>query len=156
MTSSEIIIQFGNNLLVDMTKAIPKATGATQDSMAIRFFGSTRETTGFAISGGEQIDAIIEGRGPTSAGAKKGTPTLQEKMLEYIKALRIRPINPDMSVESLSWAFATHIHKNGFKGHGNIFGTILTKQRFDSLTKTILQSEALNIQSSLRKELKLS
>lgn len=142
--------------MVDMTKAIPKATGETQKSMAIKFFGTTTITTGFAIRGGEQIDAIIDGRKPTSAGAAKGSPTLQQKMLAYIQALRIRPNDPKMTSLQLSYAFANHIHQHGFKGQGNIFKTVVNKRRFDALTKSILDSEVLNVQSSLRKELKLS
>ncbi len=155
-TSAEIIEQFGNKLLVDMQKAIPSATGETAESMFIKFFGTT-DTTGFAISGGEQIGAIIDGRKPTSAGASKSRgKTLREKVFEWIKALRIRPRESNMTQLSLSWAISNHIHKHGFKGRGNIFAQVITKSRFDSLTKSILKSEALAFNSNLSKQIKLS
>ena len=64
--SKDIIKQFGNQLTEDIKKAIPVGTGETRDSVNIEFTKS-----GFIIRGGAQIGAIIDGRKPTSSGAKK-------------------------------------------------------------------------------------
>ena len=152
--SSEIIKQFGNSLTDDIKKAIPKGTGATADSVYIEYRkGKDGKITGFVIRGGAQIDAIIEGRKPTSAGATKGNPTVQQSVLEWIRAKRITPKEPTMTDVNLSWAISKSIHKKGYKGKGNIFADVITKSRFDSLTKTLIQSKTAAIQSDVIKEI---
>ena len=147
--SKQIIKQFGNKLTEDIKRAIPKGTGETAESVNIEFTKS-----GFIIRGGAQIGAIIDGRKPTSAGAKKGNPTVQESVLKWIKAKGITPRESSMSDVSLSWAMANSIHKNGFKGRGNIFAKVITKQRIASLTETLISNEAIAIQSKVIKEFK--
>jgi hypothetical protein len=147
--SKEIIKQFGNKLTEDIKKAIPKGTGETQDSVNITFTKS-----GFVIRGGAQIGAIIDGRKPTRSGAKKGNPTLQESVLGWIEALRIKPRESSMSQVSLSWAIANSIHKNGYEGKGNIFKNVFTQSRINSLTETLISNEAISIQSNLIKQFK--
>lgn len=152
--SNEIIEQFGDSLTNDIKKAIPKGTGATADSVNIEFKkGKDGKINGFTIRGGAQIGALIDGRKPTSAGAKKGNPTLQQSVLEWIKAKGISPKEASMSDVSLSWAISKSIHKKGYKGKGNIFADVINKSRFDSLTKTLIKSKTLSIQSDVIKEI---
>ena len=145
--SKDIIKQFGNSLLKDMKAAVPSATGKTRDSLNIEF-----TKTGFIIRGGAQIGAIIDGRKPTSAGAKKGNPTVKESILEWIKAKNIQPKESGMTKETLAFLMARSIHKNGYPGKGNIFKSVITASRISSLTETLIRNEALLIQSSLIKE----
>ena len=145
--SKDIIKQFGERLTEDIKNAIPKATGATRDSVYIEY-----TKTGFIIRGGAQIGAIIDGRKPTSVGAKKGNPTVKEQILAWIKAKGIRPNEAGMSDETLAFLIARSIHKNGFKGRGNIFKNVITASRFTSLSETLIRNEALAIQSFIIKE----
>ena len=145
--SKDIIKQFGNNLLKDMKAAVPSATGKTRDSLNIEF-----TKTGFIIIGGAQIGAIIDGRKPTSAGAKKGNPTVRESILEWIKAKGIQPKESGMSQETLAFIISRSIHKNGYPGKGNIFKSVITASRISSLTETLIRNETLLIQSNLIKE----
>jgi len=145
--SKDIIKQFGNNLLKDMKAAVPSATGKTRDSLNIEF-----TKTGFIIIGGAQIGAIIDGRKPTSAGAKKGNPTVRESVLEWIKAKGIQPKESGMSQETLAFIISRSIHKNGYPGKGNIFKSVITASRISSLTETLIRNETLLIQSNLIKE----
>jgi len=145
--SKDIIKQFGNNLLKDMKAAVPSATGKTRDSLNIEF-----TKTGFIIRGGSQIGAIIDGRKPTSAGAKKGNPTVRESVLEWIKAKGIQPKESGMSQETLAFIISRSIHKNGYPGKGNIFKSVITASRISSLTETLIRNETLLIQSNLIKE----
>lgn len=145
--SKDIIKQFGNNLLKDMKAAVPSATGKTRDSLNIEF-----TKTGFIIRGGAQIGAIIDGRKPTSAGAKKGNPTVRESVLEWIKAKGIQPKESGMSQETLAFIISRSIHKNGYPGKGNIFKSVITASRISSLTETLIRNETLLIQSNLIKE----
>ena len=149
-TVGQIIKQFAENLEKDIKKAVPVATGSTRDSVHTVF----RKEEGFDIYIGSQINQIIDGRKPTSPGAKKGDPTLQERMLEYIRAKSIRPKESGMTDVQLSWVFANSIHKKGYKGHGNIFANIITKTRIDSLTRTILKDRIAVIQSDIIKNIK--
>ena len=152
--SSEIIKQFGNSLTTDIKNAIPKGTGATADSIYIEYTKDNKgKITGFIIRGGSQIGAIIDGRKPTSAGAKKGNPTVQQSVLKWIRAKGIRPQEASMSDVSLSWAISKSIHKKGYRGKGNIFADVITKSRFDSLTKTLIKSKTAAIQSDVIKEI---
>lgn len=149
--SEEIINQFGEDLAKDMKEAIPKATGRTRDSVRLE----SREK-GFDIFGGAQIGAIIDGRGPTSSRASRGEKTLQQSILEYIQALSIQPREPSMTQEQLSWAMSNSIHKKGYRGKGNIFENVLTKNRIDSLTKTLLKDQLVSIQSDVIKSIELT
>lgn len=135
---AEIIRQFGDALLIDMKKAIPSATGKTAESMEIVY---DKNGLGFKIIGGQQIGAIIDGRGPTKPGAKAGPVTVQEQILEWIKAKNIQPKESITSQLSLSWAISTAIHKNGTRGKGNIFDKVITDARINSVSKTLLDSK---------------
>jgi hypothetical protein len=148
-STKNILKTFGNKLTEDIKKAIPRGTGATQDSVYIEF-----TKTGFIIRGGAQIGAIIDGRKPTGPGAKKGNPTVQESVLKWIKAKGIRPKESSMSEVSLSWAIANSIHKNGYKGKGNIFKNVITSQRIASLTTALIKNETTVIQSQIIKDFK--
>ena len=130
-----------------MKAAVPSATGKTRDSLNIEF-----TKTGFIIRGGAQIGAIIDGRKPTSAGAKKGNPTVRESVLEWIKAKGIQPKESGMSQETLAFIIARSIHKNGYPGKGNIFKSVITASRITSLTQTLIRNEGIAIQSQLIKE----
>lgn len=145
--TKDIIKQFGLKLTEDIRKAIPRGTGATAASVYIEF-----TKTGFIIRGGAQIGAIIDGRKPTSAGAKKGNPTVRESVLKWIKAKGIRPRESSMTQETLAFLISRSIHKNGYKGKGNIFKNVITASRISSLTETLIRNEALAIQSSIIKE----
>jgi hypothetical protein len=148
--SKDVIKKFGDDLVKDIKKAIPSATGKTRDSVYIEFTKS-----GFIVRGGAQVDAIINGRKPTSKGAKKGSPTVQQAVLEWIKAKSIRPKESTMSQISLSWAISKSIHKKGTKGKGDIFEKVFTKQRFASLTLALLKNEAAIVKQNTLKEFKI-
>lgn len=145
--NDEILKQFAENLLRDFAEAVPKATGKTASSLEL----SIRKK-GFDISISSYIDALINGRKPTSSGAKRSTPTLQQSILEWIKAKGIQPRESTMSQESLSWAISKYIHKNGFNGKGNFFDGILTENRINSLTDTILDRNSPVIESNILKQ----
>lgn len=147
--SEEIIKQFGNDLVRDIKKAIPVATGRTRDSVRIEF-----RKNGFDIYVGAQVGAIINGRKPTSPGAVAGTPTLQQEILQWMRAKSITPRESNMTIESLSWAISKSIHQKGYPGKGNIFKDVLTKSRLDALTKALFKDKLLSIDSDIIKDIK--
>jgi hypothetical protein len=96
----------------------------------------------FTIYASPYIRVLIDGRRPTSSGAKKGNPTLQQMIYAWILRKSIQPDKPNMTQESLSWAISKSIHKRGTllyqRGGGNrIFDNILTVDREEKLLSLI-------------------
>ena len=147
--SEDIIQRFGNQLVINIRKAIPSATGKTAASVNITF-----TKTGFIIRGGAQIGALIDGRKPTSAGAVAGNPTVREAILEWIRARRIKPKEASMSEASLAFLIARSIHRNGYKGNPNLFKNVLTQSKLNSVTKQLAAAETTFVASDLIKQFK--
>lgn len=147
--SKEIIKQFGEQLVNDIKKALPKASGKTSASVVIDY-----QEDGFTISGNASIGSLINGRKPTSSGAKKGSPTLQESILEWVQTMSIQPKEDSMTQLQLSWAITQSIHKKGTKGHPDLLGHELSPNRFDSLTKTLLDEQSTVISSQILNQFK--
>ncbi|NQY41957.1 MAG: hypothetical protein HRT87_01220 [Legionellales bacterium] len=153
MSDKQIIKDFSEALLKDMRKAIPSATGKTADSLELNI---DKDGLGFQILGGQQIGALINGRKPTKKGAKtkSGDETLQEQIYKWIKARSIQPRESGISQLSLSWGISKAIHRDGYKGKGNIFRSVITNNRINSITKTLLDSQSTTISSQVIKEFK--
>jgi len=140
---------FGNSLVKKLQAALPSATGSTAASIRLEVTDN-----GFIIYGAEHIDNIFFGRKPTSAGAKKGNPTVQEQIYDWIKARSITPKEASMSQLQLSWAISNSIHKNGYKGKGDLFADILKPKNFSSLSESLLKSKASSLTISISKQFK--
>lgn len=149
--SNEKIKQFGNALVKDLKSAIPKATGATANSVRVEYKTKDGKITGFNIWGFESIGALINGRKPTGSGASKGNPTLQQSLLIWIKAKGITPRDTNMTQISLSWAMSKSIHKNGYKANKKV-ASVLSKLNIKSLASGLVGTEGLEIQSKVIKE----
>lgn len=132
----EVFKKIADELIIEMKAVIPKATGKTASSLE-----AVVTSTGFEILGDKHIGALIYGRKPTSTGAKKGDPTLQESILEWLKVKSIQPRESSMTQESLSWAISKSIHKNGYKGKGNFFNSVLNSKKFDSISERVLNAQ---------------
>jgi len=150
--SDEIIQQFGDSLVKDLKSAIPKGTGATANSVRVEYKIKDGKINGFNIWGFESIGALIEGRKPTSNGAKKSNPTLQQNVLAWIKAKGITPKDSSMTDVSLSWAISKSIHKNGFPANQKV-KDVFSNIRLKSFANSLVNAETLSIQSSVIKEI---
>lgn len=147
----EIFEKFGNALIKDMRAVIPKASGKTANSLELEV-----TDTGFIIRGSKSIGALINGRKPTSSGAAKGNPTLQQSIFEWIKIKSIQPREQSMSQLSLSWAISKSIHAKGYKGKGNFFKDVLSDSKFKSLEEQLLVAKGFEVQSEIIKEFKFN
>lgn len=147
--SKEIIKQFGDKLVGDVKGALPKATGKTAASVKIDYTDD-----GFTITGNASIGALVNGRKPTKSGAKKGNPTLQQSILEWIQALSIQPREESMTQLQLSWAISNSIHRKGTIGIPDLFDDVLSSNRFDSLAKTLLNEQTTVISSQILNQFK--
>ena len=132
-TNKEILQQFADVIVPEM-KAVSK-----------RFADSIEAEvtdTSLVITASPYIRTLIDGRGPTSAGAKRGNPTLQQIIRKWIDDKGITP-RIDKSgrlptKDQLSWAISKSIHLYGDRlyqrgGGNNIYDSIITPQRIDNL-----------------------
>lgn len=84
------------------------------------------------------IEALEIGRGPT-VNKTPGNPTLQQKILEWLKINSIMS-DKNISQESLSWAMATKIHQEGTLlyrtgGKSGIISQVLTQGRLEAFVE---------------------
>lgn len=115
--------------------------------------------TVLTISGSPYLSTLWEGRKPTSPNAKKGSPTLQEILLEWIKSKSIVPIaladGNIPTLEQLSWAMAKSMHKKGDLlyqrgGKNNSFDYVFTKSRIDSLINLLSDEAFKNLEITIK------
>ena len=114
----------------------------------------------FTIYASPYIRVLIDGRKPTSPSAPKGSPTLQQILLEWIREKSIQPDKPTMTQEQLSWAISRSMHKKGdllyqsIQNGGptnNIFDKILTTERENKLLSLISEFYFVQITSIVEK-----
>lgn len=154
ISDKEILQQFVNEIVPEL-KAVSKGFADSIESEVTN--------TGFEITASPFISVLVDGRGPTKSGAKKGSPTLQEIMLEVInkKSIVPRPNNKGRipTLEQLSWAMSQSIHMKGtllFQrgGGADIFDDIITKNRIDSL-QTLFSKKYVNQIANINKTVRL-
>lgn len=134
-------------------------------SVAGNSFGSTIdyhfEDDALIIDASAFISVLWTGRKPTKQGAPKGSPTLQQNILQW---LRVKGIQPKSKTESskadplvsMSWAISKSIHLHGTLlyqqgGKPNPFDAILTQSRIDSLLTLFDESYRKRITSDFIK-----
>lgn len=129
----KILQQFAEQLVADLKKEIPKATGKTGES--IQYYLTQ---TGFRIQANQSVGALIEGRKPTGAGYIRQSQTLQQLIFEWIQVKGIRP--ETVSQLALSWMISRGIHKNGtllFQrgGVNNFLDEVWNEKRINTFTE---------------------
>jgi hypothetical protein len=149
-SNKEIFDQFVNIVIPELQKV----SGS---------FGKTIEVetteNSMTIYASPFIRVLIDGRKPTSFGAKKGNPTLQQAILDWIDRKNITPYaKADGNIptkEQLSWIISKSIHLYGTKlyqrgGGNNIFDSILTANRIDNLLSLMSQKYYTQITSIVK------
>ena len=136
-TDINILKQFAEKIVPE----IEAVSGRFADSIEFEV-----DKDGLEITASPYITTLIDGRPPTSIGAKKGSPTLQQIIRAWIDEKSIVP-TPNQagktpSKESLSWAISQSIHKYGDLlyqrgGGNNIFEGVITEDRLNSLLNLI-------------------
>lgn len=135
----EIMSQFGKALLQDLKDNTP---GSVQDELKLEEVSDN----GFKITGPYWIGVFEKGRGPTRSGAKRGSPTLQEQILNWIESKGIKGEAKDgkkaPDSTQLSWAISNYIHKHGNKlyrelngGKTDYFDSVFTDDRIETFMK---------------------
>ena len=150
-TDEQIINELMERLIKGVKESLPNVSGKTANSVK----GSVdKNKLGFQITGGLQIGALVNGRKPTSAGAKKGSPTLQEMIYDWVKAKSIQPRESSMTQLQLSWAISQSIHKNGYKGDTRLFDDVLNGTSINEAASKFLTNRAFMVQSDILKQFK--
>ena len=115
----EIIEQLLNDIMKeikdDMKAQGMYATGKTESLFEVQMKGTKTGVEGILL-GPSYMHNLIVGRGPSTKSGGETGQTLQQSILEWIKAKGITPDEPNMSQESLSWAISKHMHKKGNQG----------------------------------------
>lgn len=145
-----ILEQFSHALSGDIKSAIPKVTGKTADSVE-----ESGDEFGFEITANASLVTLIDGRRPTGNGAVKGSPSLKETIRQWIEDKGIQP--DGISKDSLAFLIARSIHKKGtllyqHGGKNNLFESIITPQRIDSLAQLITGVKAKELMSEIDKQ----
>lgn len=152
MQSDEQIIQeLMDRLVKEVKYSLPIATGRTAKSV---HGVQDKDGMGFQILGGLQIGALINGRKPTSSGAKKGSPSLQEAILEWIEAKSIQPKETSMTQLQLSWAISQSIHRHGTEGNPHLFDDVFNGNSIREAGKKLLVQRSHQIKSDILKQFK--
>jgi hypothetical protein len=116
----------------------------------------------YEVLANQHIITLIDGRKPTSPTAKRGNPTLQQILYNWIKEKGIIPRPNDKgnipTLEQLSWMMSNSMHKKGDLlyqrgGGNNIFENIITTQKITNFTSTIENYYLSRIESEIIKNI---
>jgi hypothetical protein len=147
MTNEEIFKQFSETIIPELQKV----SGRFANSITADYNEET-----LTISASPFIRVLIDGRRPTSANAKTGSPTLQQIIRKWIDEKGITPKAKANGIiatkEQLSWAISKSIHVNGTLlwqrgGGNNIFDPILTPQRINNLLNLLANQYYVSIEN---------
>jgi len=108
------------------------------------------------VLGWKYIETLEKGRGPTSAGAPKGNPTLREAIEDWIARRSITV--EGITSKSLAYIISKKIHEQGNKLYravrggqqpNNIFSGVITDERIDAFTSSYADVQILYLQSQI-------
>lgn len=129
------------------------ASGETAASLRREWQGDL-----MVISGAGHIFVLEFGRKPTMLGGSAGNETLQQKIRKWMDDKNIATSEPDKKRNSISWAIATKIHKEGswlyrqLKQGGSSPGTLknaINEKKIIELGKKLLGIFAVEARSLL-------
>lgn len=161
----EAMRQFIDGLTEELKANVPSVTGKTASQIE-----GTVEAKGsgeFVNVKGEIVAPITlvvreTGRGPTKTKVA-GDPTLQEIILEWLKASGKRPNDPKMTLEQLSWAIATKMHQEGDKLYRSaptgykktgVISDVINDERLDSFFNVFLDKSSEIVKKSFLDKVK--
>jgi hypothetical protein len=148
---SEVLKQFAEKIVPELKQVSGRFADSIESTVKTTADGSTLE-----ITASPYITTLIDGRKPTSPDAKKGDPTLQEILLEWIKSKSITPSalpnEKAPTLEELSWLMAKSIHAKGDLlyqrgGKNNRFEAIITQSRIDALFTQLSNAQFIDFQT---------
>lgn len=133
----EILDDFGTQIVEQLQSNIPKASGRTAKSIEVETKTQGNKTI-MEVTGPSYIFELEFGRGPTKGS---GTGQVRKSIRQWIDDKGIIP-KEDITEDQLSWAIATKIHKEGFKGTPGIITGAITDQQIVNVEKGVLEDLA--------------
>lgn len=144
--TAQVLFQLLTQMASEIKANIPGISGKTRESIEVRIEEDANTLKG-GIWGSIAVPALETGRKPTSSGATKGTPTLQQAILGWIQSKSIQPSKGTQ--EGLSWAIAIKIHREGnllFRqgGHSGVLSNVINEQRLNNFVE-VFNSKASRV-----------
>jgi len=159
---SEALSQLLNEMAEKLKANVPKVSNETAESIEVVIKDIDTGVSG-SILAAKHIFALEDGRAPTRIGAKSNGKTLRESLLEWIESKSFTfPLKPKTTfgkaiknAESLSWAMAISIHREGTLlyqngGHSGVISNVINESRietfldvFNTKTARILLNDVL-------------
>lgn len=152
MTNDEIIKEEIDAILVDIIKVYNesgrRASGEFEKGLEAVYEHNKGTIKGFVY---------LAGRGKTKKKGKSGEPTLQERILEWLKIKGIRPIKKKMKLRSLAYLIARKIHEKGTKRSEwlKIYEEVITPERIDSIISRISELNVNKMITTITAELEV-
>jgi hypothetical protein len=152
MTNDEIIKEEIDAILVDIIKVYNesgrRASGEFEKGLEAVYEHNKGTIKGFVY---------LAGRGKTKKKGKSGEPTLQERILDWLKIKGIRPIKKKMKLRSLAYLIARKIHEKGTKRSEwlKIYEEVITPERIDSIISRISELNVNKMITTIAAELEV-
>jgi len=153
--SEKILKEEIGGILADI-KAKYESSGRKASGQFAEGLEAVYESSTFQYKGTIKGFTYLAGRGPTKNG-NKGEPTVQERILEWLKVRGIKPIEEKMSLNSLAYVIARKIHKQGTDKSLwlKIYEEVITPERIDRIIKRISELNVNMIITQIRAELEI-
>lgn len=152
MTNDEIIKEEIDAILVDIIEVYNnsgrRVSGQFEEGLEAVYEHNKGTIKGFAY---------LAGRGATKAKGKSGEPTLQERILEWLKNRGIKPLKKKMKLRSLAYLIARKIHQQGTKRSEwlKVYEQVITPERIDSIIDRISELNVNKMITTIKAELEV-
>ena len=159
MSDKEILMQFGEALIQDIRRIMPRVSGATAEGL----IPEATETT-LTIFAPNYIGALEYGRKPTGKGG--GAISLYEKIKEWVRRKPVVP-RPGLNgkiptLSQLAYMITRSIHQRGtrayieYKSSGRgtgILSSVITEKRINSLVNVFAEKYSATFTSEVLKSI---
>lgn len=150
--NNEIIREEINSILKDIIKVYEdsgrKASGNFEKGLEAVYEHNKATIKGFVY---------LAGRGKTRKKGKDGEPTLQKRILEWLKIKGIRPLKKGMKLRSLAYLIARKIHEKGTKRSEwlRVYEQVITPERIDSIIDKVSELNVNRLITEINAELEV-
>ncbi len=152
MTNNEIIKEEIDSILFDIkdeyNKSGRRASGEFEKGLEAVYEHNKATIKGFVY---------LAGRGATKKKGVDGEPTLQERILEWLKIKGIRPVEKKVTLRSLAFLIARKIHKQGTKRSEwlKVYEKVITPERIDKIIDRISELNVNKLITEITAELEV-
>ena len=152
MTNNEIIKEEIDSILFDIkaeyNNSGRRASGEFEKGLEAVYEYNKATIKGFVY---------LAGRGATKKKGVDGEPTLQERILEWLKIKGIRPVEKKVTLRSLAFLIARKIHKQGTKRSEwlRVYEKVITPERIDKIIDRISELNVNKLITEITAELEI-